>query len=171
MAVHPDEEGETLHAQACPRQGTANVHDQVFRKSDWQSIPRAPTFILRERLAISLRFPEKGDAARTGVSSIGDLGRLLEGLPRPLVDFLKVSAITRGAATMLGSTIHDRLRINATYALKARPALHRSLGCKGCCSSPLCGGRGRSPASAIAVSSSQTATVFFVPVVQQRWHY
>lgn len=53
-----------------------------------------------------------------GVSNIGDLGRLLEGLPRPLVDFLKVSAITRGAATRLGSSIHDRLRINATYALK-----------------------------------------------------
>ena len=52
------------------------------------------------------------------MSNIGDLGRLLEGLPRPLVDFLKVSAITRGAATRLGSSIHDRLRINATYALK-----------------------------------------------------
>ncbi|CAL8467426.1 g6964 [Coccomyxa elongata] len=55
---------------------------------------------------------------QAGVSNIGDLGRLLEGLPRPLVDFLKVSAITRGAATRLGSSIHDRLRINATYALK-----------------------------------------------------
>jgi hypothetical protein len=58
------------------------------------------------------------DQCHAGVSSIGDLGRLLEGLPRPLVDFLKVSAITRGAATRLGSSIQDRLRINATYALK-----------------------------------------------------
>jgi hypothetical protein len=51
---------------------------------------------------------------------VGDLGRLLEGLPRPLVDFLKVSAIIRGATTLLGASVHDRLRINATYALQAR---------------------------------------------------
>ena len=55
-----------------------------------------------------------------GVASAGDLGRLLEGLPRPLVDFLKVSAIVRGATTLLGASVHDRLRINATYALQAR---------------------------------------------------
>jgi hypothetical protein len=53
-----------------------------------------------------------------GVATLGDLGRLLEDFPRPLVDFLKVSAITRGQATRLGSSIHDRLRINAIYALK-----------------------------------------------------
>ncbi|EIE24434.1 ABC1-domain-containing protein [Coccomyxa subellipsoidea C-169] len=68
----------------------------------------------------ALRSEEQRRALRSqaGVSSIGDLGRLLEGLPRPLVDFLKVSAITRGAATKLGSSVPDRLRINATYALK-----------------------------------------------------
>lgn len=44
----------------------------------------------------------------------------MEGLPRPLVDFLKVSAIIRGATTALGATVNDRLRINATYALKVR---------------------------------------------------
>jgi len=43
---------------------------------------------------------------------------MLEGLPRPFVDFLKVQAIIRGAATKLGSALHDRLRINTTYALK-----------------------------------------------------
>lgn len=53
-----------------------------------------------------------------GVNTLGDLGRMLEGLPRPFVDFLKVQAIIRGAATKLGSSLHDRLRINATYALK-----------------------------------------------------
>lgn len=53
-----------------------------------------------------------------GINSLGDLGRLLEGLPRPFVDFLKVQAIIRGAATKLGSSTQDRLRINATYALK-----------------------------------------------------
>lgn len=52
------------------------------------------------------------------MKSLGDLGRLLEGLPRPFVDFLKVQAIIRGAATKLGSSLHDRLRINATYAQK-----------------------------------------------------
>ena len=34
------------------------------------------------------------------------------------MDFLKVQAIIRGAATKLGSSLHDRLRINATYAQK-----------------------------------------------------
>ena len=57
-------------------------------------------------------------AAVAGVNTLGDLGRMLEGLPRPFVDFLKVQAIIRGAATKLGSSLHDRLRINATYALK-----------------------------------------------------
>ena len=56
--------------------------------------------------------------AFAGVKSLGDLGRLLEELPRPFVDFLKVQAIIRGAATKLGSSLHDRLRINATYAQK-----------------------------------------------------
>ena len=56
-----------------------------------------------------------------GVNTLGDLGRMLEGLPRPFVDFLKVQAIIRGAATKLGSSLHDRLRINATYALKVIP--------------------------------------------------
>lgn len=56
-----------------------------------------------------------------GVNSLGDLGRLLEELPRPFVDFLKVQAIIRGAATRLGSSLHDRLRINATYAQKVTP--------------------------------------------------
>lgn len=55
---------------------------------------------------------------QAGVNSLGDLGRLLEELPRPFVDFLKVQAIIRGAATRLGSSLHDRLRINATYAQK-----------------------------------------------------
>lgn len=43
------------------------------------------------------------------------------------MDFLKVSAITRGAATKLGSSVPDRLRINATYALKVshRPLIQR----------------------------------------------
>ncbi len=55
-----------------------------------------------------------------GVKSLGDLGRLLEELPRPFVDFLKVQAIIRGAATKLGSSLHDRLRINATYAQQVK---------------------------------------------------
>ena len=59
-----------------------------------------------------------------GVNTLGDLGRMLEGLPRPFVDFLKVQAIIRGAATKLGSSLHDRLRINATYALKVMFPAH-----------------------------------------------
>lgn len=62
----------------------------------------------------------KSLGALAGVNSLGDLGRLLEELPRPFVDFLKVQAIIRGAATKLGSSLHDRLRINATYAQKVR---------------------------------------------------
>ena len=64
-----------------------------------------------------------------GVNTLGDLGRMLEGLPRPLVDFLKVQAIIRGAATKLGSSLQDRLRINATYAQKVMWQLHCHLPC------------------------------------------
>ena len=42
----------------------------------------------------------------------------MQGLPRELLDLLRVTSIVRMTAADLGGTIHDRLRINATYALK-----------------------------------------------------
>ena len=84
----------------------------------------APASILRLPVAV-YRIEEKSlTLCVAGVNTLGDLGRMLEGLPRPFVDFLKVQAIIRGAATKLGSSLHDRLRINATYALKVVSPAH-----------------------------------------------
>lgn len=113
----------------CEMRGCVSAKFRVFHDLDAPANTRHETHrpLSREGQALVHRYREENelwgqwcdrDQFHAGVSSIGDLGRLLEGLPRPLVDFLKVSAITRGAATRLGSSIQDRLRINATYALK-----------------------------------------------------
>ena len=65
--------------------------------------------------AVPVPCPDPGPPARQG--------RLLEELPRELCEYLKVSAVVRSAAAALGGTIYDRLRINAVYALQARPPL------------------------------------------------
>lgn len=59
---------------------------------------------------------------RLGITSPADLGRLLQLLPHELIDVLRVTAVVRGIAATLGGTIHDRLRINATYALQVMPS-------------------------------------------------
>ncbi|KAK9814217.1 hypothetical protein WJX72_002441 [[Myrmecia] bisecta] len=56
--------------------------------------------------------------SQAGVGSLAGVSELLEGLPRSLVEFLRISAIIRNTAAVLGAGIHDRLRINATYALR-----------------------------------------------------
>ena len=61
---------------------------------------------------------------RLGITSPADFGRLLQLLPRELIDCLRVTSVVRGIAASLGGTIHDRLRINATYALKVRMPTH-----------------------------------------------
>ena len=53
-----------------------------------------------------------------GITSPADFGRLLQLLPRELIDLMRVTSIVRSIAAGLGCTVHDRLRINATYALK-----------------------------------------------------
>ena len=64
--------------------------------------------------------PEERKRLRSsaGVDNLGDLGKLLEALPRSLVDILKVSATVRGTAAHLGAPLTDRLRVNAVHALK-----------------------------------------------------
>ena len=55
--------------------------------------------------------------SKAGVDSLSDLGKLLEALPRALVDILKVSATIRGTASNLGAPLSDRLRVNAVHAM------------------------------------------------------
>ena len=63
--------------------------------------------------------PEERKRLRStaGVDNLGDLGKLLEALPRSLVDILKVSATVRGTASNLGAPLSDRLRVNAVHAM------------------------------------------------------
>ena len=58
------------------------------------------------------------DISAAGLTSFGDVGRLIELMPRPLAQYLKGSAIVRATAAGLGCTIHDRLRIKAAAALR-----------------------------------------------------
>lgn len=55
--------------------------------------------------------------SQAGVDNLGDLGTLLEALPRSLVEILRVSATVRGTAAQLGAPLSDRLRVNAVHAL------------------------------------------------------
>ena len=55
-----------------------------------------------------------------GVEGLGDIGRLIEGLPEEFLQLLRISAVIRPTAHMNGATNEDRLRINATHAYKAR---------------------------------------------------
>lgn len=63
--------------------------------------------------------PEERKRLRSnaGVDNLGDLGKLLEALPRSLVEILKVSATVRSTASMLGAPLSDRLRVNAVHAM------------------------------------------------------
>eukprot|EP00884_Botryococcus_braunii_P020717 jgi/Botrbrau1/7329/Bobra.247_3s0024.1 len=53
-----------------------------------------------------------------GMNSMANLGRVMEGLPRDLLDVLRVSALVRSQAAILGASPADGLRINAQYAVK-----------------------------------------------------
>lgn len=55
--------------------------------------------------------------SQAGVDNLNDLGRLLEALPRSLVELLRVSATVRGTAAQLGAPLSDRLRVNAVHAM------------------------------------------------------
>ncbi|KAK9795900.1 hypothetical protein WJX73_003785 [Symbiochloris irregularis] len=81
----------------------AEILPKLLKPGALQQMPQEERARLRERL---------------GISSPADLGRLLQMLPRELVDVMRVNSVVRGIAASLGATVHDRLRINATYALK-----------------------------------------------------
>ena len=55
--------------------------------------------------------------SKAGVDNLNDLGKLLEALPRSLVEILRVSATVRGTAAHLGAPMSDRLRVNAVHAM------------------------------------------------------
>lgn len=52
----------------------------------------------------------------SGITSVADVGQLLEAAPKPLVDALRQGAVVRHSATLLGATLGDRLRVNAKWA-------------------------------------------------------
>jgi hypothetical protein len=51
-----------------------------------------------------------------GIDGLGDVGRLIEGLPEEFLQLLQISGVIRPTANRMGATNQDRLRINATYA-------------------------------------------------------
>lgn len=63
------------------------------------------------------------DVLSAGLHNLGDVQKLIELMPRPLAQYLRVSAIVRNTAANLGGSIHDRLRVNATAALKGEHCL------------------------------------------------
>lgn len=58
---------------------------------------------------------------------MGDIGRLIEGLPDEFVQLLRLGSVVRQLVFAVGATNTDRLRINATYAYKVRRVLSRYL--------------------------------------------
>lgn len=90
-------------ATAMAGERAGRVLPEVLQPRDWGAVPSAE----RRRL--------QKDA---GVNTLGDVSRLLEECPQPLVEVLRIGAVVRPLATQLGATVHDRLRINATHALR-----------------------------------------------------
>lgn len=88
----------------------------------------------------------------TGLQNLGDVQKLIELMPRPLAQYLRVSAIVRNTAANLGCTIHDRLRVNATAALRGVCSFteHRS----GVLHAPSCSTLCRTPMWCADVSAS-----------------
>ncbi|KAL4457670.1 hypothetical protein ABPG75_012535 [Micractinium tetrahymenae] len=76
---------------------------EVLRPRNWAAVPKEERRRVRQE---------------SGISSFADLASLLEEAPRPLLDSLRQSAVVRHSATLLGATLADRLRINATWALR-----------------------------------------------------
>lgn len=76
---------------------------EVLRPRNWAAVPKEERQRVRQE---------------SGINSFADLANLLEEAPRPLLDSLRQSAVVRHSATALGATLADRLRINATWALR-----------------------------------------------------
>jgi aarF domain-containing kinase len=80
---------------------------------------RALPAVLRPRDWARMSAAERRAARReAGVGGAAELARLAEDLPRPLFDCLRATAIVRHVAARLGVTVADRLRVNATWALR-----------------------------------------------------
>ncbi|KAK9844787.1 hypothetical protein WJX74_006844 [Apatococcus lobatus] len=56
--------------------------------------------------------------SQAGLETLGDVGKLLERLPRELTSVLRITAVVRTQAAALGASLSDRLRINAVHALR-----------------------------------------------------
>ncbi|KAL4442946.1 hypothetical protein ABPG77_008437 [Micractinium sp. CCAP 211/92] len=76
---------------------------EVLRPRNWAAVPKEERQRVRQE---------------SGINSFADLANLLEEAPRALLDSLRLSAVVRHSATTLGATLADRLRINATWALR-----------------------------------------------------
>ena len=79
----------------------ARILPEILRPRDWSKVPREERRRLRHE---------------SGLHSFADFSALLSEAPRPLLEALRLSAVVRNTATALGSTISDRLRVNAKYA-------------------------------------------------------
>ncbi|KAF8056338.1 Adck1 [Scenedesmus sp. PABB004] len=56
-----------------------------------------------------------------GVASFGDITQLLATAPRDVVELLRIAAVVRNVTATLGTSLADRLRINAGWALRGLP--------------------------------------------------
>ncbi|KAI3436647.1 hypothetical protein D9Q98_006063 [Chlorella vulgaris] len=76
---------------------------EILRPRDWRKVT-----------------PEERQRLRqdSGITSFADLAAVLNEAPKPLLDSLRQSAVVRHTATLLGATLADRLRINATWAMR-----------------------------------------------------
>ncbi|EFN58557.1 hypothetical protein CHLNCDRAFT_140686 [Chlorella variabilis] len=88
---------------------------EILRPRNWAKVSKEERQRLRQE---------------AGVGSFADLAAVLTEAPKPLLDSLRQSAVVRhsgkqlawmparGRATLLGATLADRLRVNATWALR-----------------------------------------------------
>lgn len=90
-------------------QRAARILPELLRPRDWKKMPRED----RQRIV-----------RESGIGSFTDFSQILNEAPHPLLETLRLTAIVRNTATLLGATIADRLRINALHAWRGMGIVH-----------------------------------------------
>ncbi|KAI7845854.1 hypothetical protein COHA_000588 [Chlorella ohadii] len=98
-----------LAATGLAGEQAGRILPELLRPRDWHKVPREERRRVRQE---------------SGINSFADVAKLLEGAPRPLLDTLRLGAVVRHSATLLGATLGDRLRINAKWAVRGMYAQH-----------------------------------------------
>ena len=74
--------------------------------------------VVRSFLPTSYVAPTDSRNDSVGINNFSDFNSLLELLPRPLAHYMRLTAVVRASTTNLGATMADRLRLNASAAVR-----------------------------------------------------